>query len=128
MILDDGSSVKVTSLFQGCGLSPEFFALGLRGFLRQLREDLAAVPSAAGVRSTISANLDDVTGIVPVPAMFDAIDSMRKRGPEISLDFNNIIKNYFYLFGILLENFNQIVIKISIKTVPSNYVVSKVGR
>ena len=27
--------------------------------------------------------------------MFDAIDSLRKRGPEIGLDFNNIVKNYF---------------------------------
>ena len=112
MILDDGSNVEVTSLFQGCGLSPEFFALGLRGFLRQLREDLAAVPSAAGVRSTISAYLDDITGIVPVAAMFDAIDSLRKRGPEIGLDFNNIIKNYFYVPLRFKKEFEEVAAKV----------------
>ena len=31
VVLDDGSRIKVTALFQGFGLSPDFFALGVRG-------------------------------------------------------------------------------------------------
>jgi hypothetical protein len=77
-----------------------------------LREDLSAVPSAAGVRSTISAYLDDITGIVPVAAMFDAIDSLRKRGPEIGLDFNNIIKNYFYVPLRFKKEFEEVAAKV----------------
>ena len=43
MILDDGSRIEVTALFQGFGLSPDFFALGVRGLLRSVRTELGAL-------------------------------------------------------------------------------------
>ena len=33
--------LHVASIFQGCGLSPEFFAQGIRGLLRDLRVEAA---------------------------------------------------------------------------------------
>ena len=33
-----------TALFQGCGLSPDFFALGVRGLLRFTRTEIAPMP------------------------------------------------------------------------------------
>jgi len=96
MILDDGSRIEVTSLFQGCGLSPDFFALGVRGLLRSLRRELVSLPSAQGVAPTLSAYLDDINGIVPLEAMFDSLDKLRDLGPEIGPHFDDFLKNYFH--------------------------------
>ena len=97
MILDDGSRIEVTSLFQGCGLSLDFFALGVRGLLRSLRRELVSLPSAQDVAPTLSAYLDDINGIVPPEAMFDSLDKLRELGPEIGLHFDDFLKNYFYV-------------------------------
>ena len=74
MIFDDWSRIEVTSLFQECGLSPDFFALGVRGLLRSLRRELVSLPSAQGVAPTLSAYLDDINGIVPLEAVFGSLD------------------------------------------------------
>ena len=97
MILDDGSRIPVTALFQGCGLSPDFFALGVRGLLRSIRTEIASLPSAQGVVPTTSAYLDDIYIITPLEAMFDSLDILRELGPKIGLHFDNIRKNYFYV-------------------------------
>ena len=74
MILDGGSRIEVTCLFQGCGLSPDFFCLGsVCGLLRPLRRELVSLPSAQGVAPTLPAYLDDINGIVPLEAMFDSL-------------------------------------------------------
>ena len=96
MILDDGSRIEVTFLFQGCGLSPDFFALGVRGLLRSVRR-LVSLPSAQDVAPTLSAYLDDFIGIVPLEAMFDSLDKLRELGPQIGLHFDDILKGYFYM-------------------------------
>ena len=90
MILDDGSRIPVTALFQGCGLSPDFFALGVRGLLRSTRTEIASLPSAHGVVPTISAYLDDIYIITSLEAMFDSLDILRELGPKIGLHFDNI--------------------------------------
>ena len=96
MILDDGSRIEVTSLFQGCGLSPDFFALGVRGLLRSLRCGLVSLPSVQGVAPTLPAYLGDIiNSIVPLEAMFDSLDKLREFGPEIGLHFDDFLKKYF---------------------------------
>ena len=97
MTLDDGSRVELASLFQGCGLSPDFFALRVRGLLRSIRTELVCLPSAQDVAPALSAYLDDFIGIVPREAVFDSLDKLRELGPKAGLHFDNILKNYFYL-------------------------------
>ena len=48
MIPEDGSRIDVTSLFQGRGLSPDFFAFEVCGLLRSLRRKSPSLPSAQG--------------------------------------------------------------------------------
>ena len=60
IFLDNGASVQVTSLFQGCGLSPELFAQGIRGLLRELRVEAATGSSPP----KISPYLDDITCVM----------------------------------------------------------------
>ena len=97
MILDDGSRIEVISLFQGCGVSPDFFALGIRGLIRTVRKEFVSLPSAEDVTSIISTCLDDVIGIVPLEAMFDCLEKLRDRGPEIGHHLENIHKNFFFV-------------------------------
>ena len=78
-------------------MSPNFFALWVRGLLKSLRRGLGSLPSAQGVAPTPSTYLDDINGIVPPKFMFDSLDKLRELGPEIGLHFDDFLKNYFYV-------------------------------
>ena len=85
MTLDDWSRIEITPLFQGFGLSPDFFALGVRGLQRSLRRELYSLPLALGVAPTLSAHLDDINGIAPLETMPNFLDKIRELGPEVGL-------------------------------------------
>ena len=97
MTHDDWSRIEITPLFQGFGLSPDFFALGVRGLQRSLRRELYSLPLALGVAPTLSAHLDDINGIAPLETMPNFLDKIRELGPEIGLHLAYFLKNYFYV-------------------------------
>jgi len=94
IFLDNGASVQVTSLFQGCGLSPEFFVQGIRGLLRELRE---AAPSRS-IPPTISAYLDDITSVVQLEDMFATLENLRTLRPKYGLYLSTALRRIIIMF------------------------------
>ena len=45
----------------------------------------------------LPAYLDDINGIATLEAMFDTIGKLRELGPEIGLQFDDFLKNHFYV-------------------------------
>ena len=95
VVLDNGSRIDVTSIFQGCGLSPDFFALGIKDLLTTFRSEVKQI---SGVEPTVSAYLDDINALVPLKYMFESIDILRRNAPEpYGINFDDIVKNLFYV-------------------------------
>ena len=95
IVLDNGSRIDVTSIFQGCGLSPEFFALGIKDLITTFRSEVKQI---SGVEPTVSAYLDDINALVPLEYMFESIDILRSNSPEpYGIHFDDIVKNLFYV-------------------------------
>ena len=105
IFLDNGASVQVTSLFQGCGLSPEFFAQGIRGLLRDLRVEAATGSSPP----TISAYLDDITCVVQLEDMFTTLENLRTLSPNYGLSFDSIEKNFYYVPAKFKKDFDTFI-------------------
>jgi hypothetical protein len=107
----------VSSLFQGCGLSPKFFSAGIIGLLRRLRSESALLPSCSvsgvSVIPTTSAYLDDITTVIPLESMFDVLDKLREIAPDYGLSFDNMLKNSFYVPQRFRDCLNNLISKTS---------------